>query len=111
MADEIVTERLVLRPGRPDDLEALHALASDFEVVKQTATWPWPPDRAFTETRARPFDPGLGLAGPVCAGDEIVGMMGVHDTGEGAELGYMFARAHWGKGYATEIGRALIARA
>ena len=24
-------------------------------------------------------------------------------------MGYAIARAHWGKGYATEIGRALIA--
>jgi len=110
---EIVTERLRLRPAGLADIEGLHALASDYEVVRQTETWPWPPDRAFTAKRARPLDPAVGIAGPVFAGDEIVGMMGVHDfgAGAGAEMGYMFAQPHWGKGYATEIGRALIARA
>lgn len=111
MADEIVTARLRLRRAGAEDLDALHALASDYEVVKQTATWPWPPDRAFTARRAEPMATELGLGGPVFAGEVLVGMMGVHAAGEGAKLGYMFARAHWGKGYATEIGRALLAHA
>lgn len=111
MAPEIVTDRLCLRPPRPEDIDGLHALASDWEVVKQTATWPWPPDRAFTATRAKPVAPARGMAGPVFAGDTLVGMMGVTVSDTGADLGYMFARAHWGKGFATEIGRALIARA
>lgn len=113
MGDEIVTARLMLRRAGPDDLDGLHALASDWEVVRQTATWPWPPDRAFTSSRALPLDPALGLGGPVLAGGEIVGMMGVSRRASDAraELGYMFAPRHWGKGYATEIGGALLARA
>ena len=111
MDTEIVTERLRLRRSRPEDLEAMHALASDWEVVKQTATWPWPPDRAFTATRAKPMSPKSGMAGPVFAGRELVGMIGVTAADTGAELGYMFARAHWGRGFATEIGRALVAHA
>lgn len=111
METEIVTARLTLRRTRPEDLDALHALASDFEVVKQTATWPWPPDRAFTATRAVPMAPGVGMGGPVFAGEELVGMMGVSVTDDMPGLGYMFARAHWGRGYATEMGRALLAHA
>ncbi len=109
MDTELVTERLRLRRTRAQDLDALHLLVSDWEVVKQTATWPWPPDRAFTATRAKPMPAELGMAGPVFAGEELVGMIGVNATDTGTELGYMFARAHWGRGYATEIGRALVA--
>lgn len=111
MDTEITTARLTLRRARAEDLDGLHALGSDWELVRQTATWPWPANRAFTATRAQPIDPEIGLAGPVFAGREIVGMMGVTASGEGAELGYMFARAHWGQGYATEIAGAVIAHA
>ena len=89
----------------------MHALASDWDVVKQTATWPWPPDRAFTATRAKPMPAKVGLAGPVFQAEEMVGMMGVNTTEAGAELGYMFARSHWGRGYATEMGQALLRHA
>lgn len=105
----IKTERLTLRRAHPDDLEAMHLLVSDFEVSKMTASWPSPPDRGFTATRCQPMDPAKGMAGPVFAGGEMVGMMGVHDDPKGPGLGYAFRRDHWGKGYATEIGRALIA--
>lgn len=111
METEIVTARLRLRRARPEDLDALHALVSDWEVVKQTATWPWPPDRAFTETRAQPMPAGRGIGGPVFADGELVGMVGVNATDTCPQLGYMFARAQWGRGFASEIGRALIAHA
>lgn len=109
MADEIVTARLRLRPPRLDDLDAVHMLASDYEVVKQTATWPWPPDRAFSESRCQPITPDAGLGGLVFRGETLVGMMGLHAGAAGGTMGYMFARDHWGQGYATEAGAALIA--
>ncbi|MCB1337458.1 MAG: GNAT family N-acetyltransferase [Maritimibacter sp.] len=111
MQTEIITPRLTLRRARPGDLDALHALASDWEVVKQTATWPWPPDRAFTATRSTPIPPEDGMGGPVFSGDALVGMIGVAMKEGKTELGYMFAQPYWGRGYATEIGRALIAHA
>ena len=109
MADDIVTARLRLRPPLPGDRDALHGLASDYEVVKQTATWPWPPDRAFSASRCRPIAPEAGLGGLVFRDETLVGMIGLHAGAAGGTLGYMFARAHWGQGYATEIGKALIA--
>lgn len=107
MPIDIVTPRLILRPARAEDLDGLHALVSDFEVVKMTSSWPWPPDRAFTASRSKPFDPAKGFVGPVFLGGEIIGMAGVTE----AELGYMFARAHWGRGYAPEICAALVTEA
>ena len=41
----------------------------------------------------------------------MVGDGGLHPlggTGPDVELGYTLARAAWGKGYATELGRALV---
>ena len=105
MDTELHTARLWIRRGRPEDLEAYHALVSDYEVVRYTASWPWPPDRAHTASRARPYPPEQGLAGPVLLGETIVGIAGVTE----GELGYSFGLRHWGRGYATEISRALIA--
>jgi len=105
---EIVTDRLRWRRADPADLDGLHALVSDFEVVKNTATWPSPPDRRFTESRCVPFDLHKGLVGHVFCEDVLVGAIGVSQGATGADMGYMFGREHWGRGYATEIGRALI---
>lgn len=104
METEIITERLRMRRARGADLDAMHALMGDFEVVRQTASWPWPPDREFTRSRCEPVDPARGMAGPVLADGEMIGIMGLIE----GELGYMLARDHWGRGYATEMGRALI---
>jgi RimJ/RimL family protein N-acetyltransferase len=107
MDTELKTARLTMRRARPEDLDGIHALFSDFEVVRHTASWPWPADPAYTATRAQPYDPAKGMAGPVLLGGEIIGVAGVTE----GELGYMFAMAHWAQGYATEISRALIAHA
>lgn len=105
--DEIRTARLTLRAPSLSDLEEVHALVSDFEVVKGTASWPYPSDREFTASRSAPLPGELDFGGPVRLGDEIIGLMGIRDS----EIGYMFARKHWGKGYATEMASAVIARA
>ncbi len=101
------TERLVWRASRLDDVDALHAIASEFDVVRQTSIWPWPADRDFTTSRCRPQPDLTGLDGVVTHAGEVIGTMGL-DRGK---MGYMFAPAHWGKGYATEMGRAAIAEA
>lgn len=102
---ELHSKRLMMRQNQPGDVDPMHAIASDFDVVKNLASWPWPPDRAFTERRcggAR--DTAEGFVGAVCKNGVIIGGMGIHSGG----MGYMFARDHWGKGYATEMGRILI---
>ncbi len=112
MDTEICTERLVMRRARAEDYDAIHALVDDFDVVKMTGSWPFPPDPDLIARRSEPSDAALGMVGPVFLAGELIGIVGANSAAPEAsagELGYMFARAHWGRGYATEIGRALIA--
>jgi RimJ/RimL family protein N-acetyltransferase len=75
MALPIFTERLVLRPYEPDDLEQLHAvLYSDADAMRL-------------------------LGGP----RDVAGTR--------FALGYAFGARWWGRGYATEAARAVIAEA
>ncbi len=86
-----------LRNFREEDFEAFHALVSDFDVVKMLASWPWPPDPAFT--RARMTTPEV-KAGQVCVievGGKFAGSIGGVDGG----LGCMLAPSFWGQGIAT----------
>ncbi|WP_371224345.1 GNAT family N-acetyltransferase [Roseovarius sp. 2305UL8-3] len=108
MQDGLTTQRLVLRPVRPFDLDKVHAIASDYEVVHQTGTWPWPADRAFTAARCVENIPGAPISLAAWLGNDLVGLIGVRDDGD---LGYMLACDHWGQGYATEMGQAVVQHA
>lgn len=112
------TERLALRPWVSEDLDALHAIWSDPEVV-----W-WGPsadldasrrflDAVVAENRA--FPPGLTWYAIVeRATGAVVGNVMVRPApyapGE-LDVGWTLARASWGKGYATEAARAAIGHA
>jgi RimJ/RimL family protein N-acetyltransferase len=98
------TARLVLRPKEAGDVDAIHAMVSEWEVVRWTASWPWPPERAFTEERVRGGQPDGGLIATVLRDGEVIGMASVVR----AELGYMLAPAAWGQGFATEACTALL---
>ncbi|SMR71894.1 Acetyltransferase (GNAT) domain-containing protein [Aliiroseovarius halocynthiae] len=104
------TERLELRLTQPEDFDAVHAMVSDYDVTRMTGTWPYPADPEFTKSRCVPADIELGLTGAIFCDGALVGTIGIasRDGGD-PEMGYMFARAHWGQGYASEMGRALIA--
>ncbi|HEX4847198.1 MAG TPA: GNAT family N-acetyltransferase, partial [Novosphingobium sp.] len=39
---------------------------------------------------------------------ELIGCVGLGEVEGEVELGYWFARPHWGKGYATEAARAVL---
>lgn len=80
------------------------SFVSDYEVVKWTSSWPHPADREFVASRCVSVDPELGFGGPVFLGDEQIGGIGILN----GELGYFFARKHWGKGYATEAMTAFL---
>ena len=105
--DEIRTARLLWRPPRAGDFAAYLELVSDYEVVKWTASWPHPPDPELVRRRCIPVPEEQGLAGLIWRGDALVGAMAIIS----GEIGFALARRHWNRGYATEMARAMIARA
>ena len=74
---------------------------------------PWPYSRAdaeaFCAQPADPRAPSFAITLPQAKGAPIVGVVGFHRNDEGLGFGYWIARAHWGRGYATEAGQAALA--
>ncbi|MBE0601788.1 MAG: GNAT family N-acetyltransferase [Firmicutes bacterium] len=113
MKQILKTERLTLREMTPDDLPALAAILQDEPTM-------YAYEGAFSdeETRAwlnrqldRYHSSGFGLWA-VCLQEtgEMIGQAGVTlQSVEGEELpeiGYLFNRAHWHRGYAAEAAIA-----
>jgi len=107
-----ITERLLLRPGWIEDAAALTAAIGDREIARNLMRVPWPYSQADAEGfLTQPADP-LRPRFLICLRDSnrLVGGIGLSGDFE-AELGYWIARDHWGRGYATEAGQAVIALA
>ena len=115
------TERLVMRRFTNDDGELIVDLDSDPEVVRWVGNTE-PTTLAVFENR---IWPNISRASRI---DPNHGYWATHEIGGGAfigwfhyrpmkvaphdlEVGYRLRRACWGKGYATEGSRALLARA
>jgi 8-oxo-dGTP diphosphatase len=111
------TERLTLRPLRPDDAEALHRLVNDWEVTRTLAEIPYPYPRALADewigSTATQLADGTGyhlaITGHEGQTETIVGVVGLRlDTkARTGRLGYWVGRAYWGHGVATEAAGRL----
>lgn len=109
-------ERLLLRPLRPDDWDALYAVASDpliWEVHPAHDRWQEPVFRGF-------FDDALAQGGALAVMDkasgEIVGSSRFQNYsakgGGTIEIGWTFlARSHWSGLYNAEMKRLMLAHA
>jgi RimJ/RimL family protein N-acetyltransferase len=107
-----VTERLLLRPGWIEDAPALAAAIGHQEIAHRLARVPWPYSEGDAESFLNePSDP-LRPHFLIClrSNNRLIGGIGLSGDIE-AELGYWIARDHWGRGYATEAGRAVLALA
>lgn len=107
------TPRLLLRPGFPEDAPALAAAIADEHIVRHLATAPWPyrmrDATAFLAAPRDPVLPSLLIFERTEGAPDLVGSCGLGRRPSGAiELGYWIARAHWGRGFATQAGSALI---
>jgi RimJ/RimL family protein N-acetyltransferase len=107
---------LLLRPGWVEDAPALYAAIADEGIVRNLASAPWPYSladaEAFLRTERDPALPAFLIFRRTGEETELAGSMGFGRRPDGkTEFGYWIARPHWGKGYATEAGRAALAAA
>ncbi len=110
------TERLLLRPGWVEDAPELCAAIAREEVAYKLARLPWPytidhAEAWLSQPRAAD-DAALLIYERTEGAPRLIGGIGLHPDETGAvELGYWIVPSHWGKGFATEAGRAVIAMA
>jgi RimJ/RimL family protein N-acetyltransferase len=112
------TSRLRLRPWRDDDIDGYAAMCCDAEVMRYMG-------RGETLSRQDAWRQmamfvghwqlrGFGMwAVEDRATHSFVGRVGLHqpEGWPGLEVGWALDRATWGRGYATEAGRASLAHA
>ena len=112
---ELRTERLLLRPWRDEDREPFAALNADSVVMEHfPSTMTREQSDAFVDFLMDGFaERGWGLWAVEAEG-AFVGFVGLlvprfeaHFT-PAVEIGWRLARHAWGKGYATEAGRAVL---
>ena len=114
------SERLLFRDHEEADLNAYCEMEADPEVRRHVGGAPRSREAAesrFRKGLQRPESNRLWMWGTVYKPEgRYIGRCGVHPhfgpdgamiAGEGA-LGFYLSRAYWGKGLATEAGRALV---
>ncbi len=99
------TERLTLRHIGPDDYDAVFAMNAIYDLVKNTGSWAYPPDPDQIRDLCNHTDTKSGVRGVIVLDDMVIGQAGLID----GMLYYTLHPDHWGRGYATEIARPLIA--
>jgi len=112
-AEAITTSRLLLRPIQASDLPAFHALRTQIEVMKWTGQRRNDVDEDATQVWMNRFLPPNDATTFNFAVEELssagkpIGVVGCH-IAEPPEVGYMFVREVWGRGYATEALQAWL---
>ena len=110
----VETERLVLRHPTGRDAPAIYdGYARDPDVVRYLT---WRPHRSIADTFAyldvlrSGWDAGTDRTWALTmrGEDQVIGMIGLRPRGSKADIGYVLARPHWGRGLMTEAGRAIV---
>jgi ribosomal-protein-alanine N-acetyltransferase len=118
MALPILTERLVLRPYETADLHQLHSvLYSDEHAMRllggprDVAGTRFALERSMNQQELTGFSfwPVLERESGLIVGE--AGLFPLSPGGPDIALGYAFGREYWGRGYATEAARSVLAEA
>ena len=105
----IRTQRLILRPLIQADAARVAELAGDWDVARMTARVPYPYTLIDADHWIRSIGDGEYVRGIEFDG-QLVGACGyVVDSSGAAEIGYWIGKPYWGRGIATEAGRAIVA--
>jgi ribosomal-protein-alanine N-acetyltransferase len=109
----IETDRLLLRMIRADDLDHLASLLSDPDVVKYVGdgqpTGRDEAERALESIIKHWQTHGFGRWAVVDKSSGVfIGFGGLRSLFGTPEVVYHLVKAHWGKGYATELARAAL---
>jgi len=104
------TERLVLRPALPEDLDAIHSILSNLQAM---AYWSTPPHETVQQSRdwlqsmiAIQLPDGEDLI--IERDGKVIGKAGLWRF---PEIGFILHPEFWGQGYAQEALTAVIGRA
>jgi [ribosomal protein S5]-alanine N-acetyltransferase len=113
MVDELRTPRLLLRRFRADDVDDALAYRDDPEFARYLPHVPQPYTRAHAEAfvatnMTEPWDTLPTFA--VVVDGQVIGTVNLEldPRARVAMIGYAIARAHWGKGLATEAASAVM---
>ena len=114
MIPRLETERLLLRGFEEDDLDAYAAITADPEVMRYMGRGPF--DRAGAWREIALYVGHFELRGythwalELRETGELVGRCGPWrpEGWPALEVGWLLGRDHWGRGYATEAGRAAL---
>jgi len=106
------TERLLLRPGWPEDADALAGAIAREAIVLNLASAPWPYEigdaKAYLGRKRGEGELDLLIFARTMGAPRLIGGIGFARDGNDLELGYWIMPSHWGLGFATEAGRAVI---
>ena len=110
----IETERLTVRPFVEEDFDALVALREPWEVrkylggVRNTVEFTRQRLTYYLKHQER-YGYSIGLV-TLKGSPAMIGWGGLQhfNDGDEIELGYAFAQAYWGRGFATELARGCL---
>lgn len=112
----LVTPRLLLRAPRMDDARDMYGYSRDPQVARYVL---WDAHRGLYETRShlrylirrnQRGGPGTFAVQEIATGRMIgtIGYTWMDSDNRSAEIGYSYARAVWGQGYATEALKEML---
>ena len=113
--EKISTKRLVLRKPRLDDATQLYRSYTQDQEVAHFMSWR-PHDSEvqtadFLRCCLKDWASGANYPFVIESASETgrpIGMIDLRPRSEGAQFGYVLARAHWGKGYMSDALASLV---